>query len=155
VLRTSEVLRWPGTGREGGARSDDAVSEGGGAGIDSGVNQNMYIYPSSSASDTGFANSASSRAVTCGDVDVGMSDRNSPVRDEGSRAIEGRCEGSFCCTALGNFERCSAGMVAVIRLEGLWLTGLGALLLSSATPMQQNSPRLLCGFGRGLGRSGR
>jgi hypothetical protein len=93
--------------------------------------------------------------VTCGDADVGMRERNSPVRDEGSRAIEGRWEESFCCTAVGSFKRCSAGIVAVVRLEGLWLTGLGALLLSSATPMQQNNPRSLCGFGRGPGRSGR
>lgn len=41
VLRTSEVLRWPGIGREGGARREDAVSEGRGAGTDSGVSQNM------------------------------------------------------------------------------------------------------------------
>jgi len=41
VLSTSEVRRWPGMGRDGGARSEDAVSEGGGAGTDSGVSQNM------------------------------------------------------------------------------------------------------------------
>jgi hypothetical protein len=56
------------------------------------------MKPSSSASDTGFANSASSSAVVCGDADVGMRERNSPVRDEGSRAIGGRCEGSSSCT---------------------------------------------------------
>jgi hypothetical protein len=41
VLRTSEVLRWPGMGREGGARREDAASEGGDEGSDSGVSQNM------------------------------------------------------------------------------------------------------------------
>jgi len=41
VLSTSEVLRWPGIGLEGGERSEDAASEGGGAGTDSGVSQNM------------------------------------------------------------------------------------------------------------------
>ena len=41
VLRTSEVLRWPGSGREGGARREDAASEGGEDGSDSGVSQNM------------------------------------------------------------------------------------------------------------------
>lgn len=41
VFRTSEVLRRPGSGRDGGARSEDAVSDGGGAGTDSGVSQNM------------------------------------------------------------------------------------------------------------------
>jgi len=90
--------------------------------------------------------------VTCGEADFAMRERNSPVREEGSRAIAGRWEGSFCCTAVGNFVRCSAGMVAVVLLEGLWLTGLGARLLSSATPMQQNNPRLLCGFGRAFDR---
>ena len=41
VLSTSEVRRWPGIGREGDARSEEAVSDGGGAGTDSGVSQNM------------------------------------------------------------------------------------------------------------------
>ena len=41
VLSTSEVRRWPGIGREGGASSEEAVSDGGGTGIVSGVSQNM------------------------------------------------------------------------------------------------------------------
>lgn len=90
VLITSEVLRRPGSGREGGARRDEAVSAGAGAGADSGVSQNMYIKPSLSCSETCLASSDSKRAVVCGDADVGMSDRNSPVREEGSRLIAGR-----------------------------------------------------------------
>ena len=41
VLRISDVRRRPGIGLEGGARREDAVSEGGADGSDSGVSQNM------------------------------------------------------------------------------------------------------------------
>lgn len=89
VLITSEVRRCPGCGRDGGARSDDAVSEGGVNADDSGVSQNIYMKPSSSDSENGFANSARRSDVVCGDADFGMSERNSPVREEGSRSIGG------------------------------------------------------------------
>ena len=89
VLITSEVRRWP-VCRVGGAKRDGAVSAGGVEGKVSGVNQNMYIYPSSSCSETGFAISASNSAVVSGLVDVGMRERNCPVREEGSRIIGGR-----------------------------------------------------------------
>lgn len=41
MLSTSEVLLCPGTGCNGGASREDAVSEGGGAGTEEGVSQNM------------------------------------------------------------------------------------------------------------------
>ena len=90
--------------------------------------------------------------MVCGDADFGIRERNSPVREEGSRCIEGlwlvgcRLEDAF--TTFG-------GIGAVDRLPGLWLAGRGARLESSAIPIQQNRPRLLAGCGRGLGLSGR
>ena len=91
VLRTSEVLRLPVSGRAAGdRRSEGAVSEGASAGMDSGVSQNMYMKPSSSFAETGFASSARRRAVVCGEADLGIRERNSPVCEMGSRWIGGR-----------------------------------------------------------------
>ncbi len=83
-----------------------------------------------------------------------MSAKNSPVLEEGSRFIEGRCRLSF-----GWFEVGGIGIEVSVLLLGV-LTGLGARLLSSATPIQQNSPGFLVCFDFGLGaglsiRSGR
>jgi hypothetical protein len=66
------------------------------------------------------------------------------VREEASRTIGGRFVFALC------------GIVDVVLRAGC-LTGRGALLPLSASPMQQNKPKLLfgCGFlpGRGACRS--
>lgn len=102
VVRTSEVRLWPGAGLDGGARREEAVSEGV-SGRASDVSQNMYMKPSSSSSENGLASSARRRAVVCGDAEGGMRERNSPVREEGSRAIGGRF--SFRWTLAGMLAR--------------------------------------------------
>lgn len=47
------------------------------------------MNPSSSDSEKGFANSARRSDVVCGDEDFGIYERNSPVREDGSRFILG------------------------------------------------------------------
>jgi hypothetical protein len=82
---------------------------------------------------------------------LGMKESSS--REEGSRVIGGR---ERICGALGGILDFCAGTDAEVRPPP-WLlpTDLGALLLSSATPTQQNSPRLLLGLGFGFGGSER
>lgn len=66
---------------DGGARRDRAASTGGEAATSVGVSQNMYIYPASSCSETGFASSASSREATSGLAVGGIKDMNCAVWD--------------------------------------------------------------------------
>lgn len=99
------------------------------------------MNPSSSCSETGFANSARRSAVVCGEAEEGIRERNCVVWEDGSRAIEGRLDCSFG----GSLERFCGGIGAVVLRAGLLGTGRGALLVSSAVPKQQQSPRsLLC-----------
>jgi len=112
------------------------------------------MKPSSSLVETGLANSASSSAVVCGDVDGGIKVSNSPVWDRGSRTMAGRCKSCFRCAFVETFGRLSAGTLAVFRpLEGLFV-GRGALLCSSMSPVQQKRPKLLfaCGLDLRLSR---
>lgn len=95
------------------------------------------MYPSSSCSETGFAISASRRAVVSGDVDDGIRERNSPVWEDGSRTIGGRVV--------------LFGIEDVVLRSGFF-AGLEALFPPSASPLQQNRPKLLFGFGFFAGR---
>ena len=72
-----------------------------------------------------------------------MSEINSPVREEGSRAMGGRCTCSFRCIFVGMLERFSG-------CPPLLLTGRGAFVFSSGATMQQNNARLLVCFGCGF-----
>lgn len=89
-LRTSDVRRRPRSGLGGDDKIELAVSDVGLDGRFSEVNQNMYINPGLSESEMGFANSAKSKDATWGLADDGMRDRNSPVREDGSRSKFGR-----------------------------------------------------------------
>jgi hypothetical protein len=110
------------------------------------VSQNMYMKPSSSLGEMGFASSESRRAVICGEADFGIKERNSPVWESGSRSICGRWRGCFCGDFLGSFEYRSVGTDIVVRPLRALLASLGALFFSSASPMQQKKPELLVFF---------
>lgn len=99
---TSEVRRRPGFGRDGGARRERAASDGSSEGRSSGVSQNIYMKPSSSDAETGFASSARSREVVSGVAVLGMNERNSPVLEDGSLPNDGRCA---VCTPGDKFGR--------------------------------------------------
>lgn len=62
-FRTSDVLLCPGGILAGDASKVEAARDGVSAGRDSGVSQNMYMNPSSSDSENGFANSDNNNAV--------------------------------------------------------------------------------------------
>ena len=81
-----------------------------------------------------------------------MRERYSPVREGGSLPMAGMLV--FGGIFEGILERFCPGTGTV--LFPLWVvrTGLGALLLSSATPIQHSKLRLLLGCGRGFCLSG-
>ena len=109
------------------------------------------MNPSSSAVETGFASSAIKRADVCGVAVVGMSERNSPVLESGSRIIGGLCNVSGTREELYEVDDFCGRLVfddisAVARF-GSTRTGLDAFGPSSTSPIQQRIPRKLGCFG--------